>query len=94
MAADMAYLKAKGKADAELQASGLQYTILRPVGLTDEPATGRISTEPDSGVETIPRADVAAAIVVVLGEPRTAGLTFVLRSDSETVAAAIESLLQ
>jgi uncharacterized protein YbjT (DUF2867 family) len=88
------YLKAKGKADAELQASGLQYTILRPVGLTDEPATGRISTAPDSGVETIPRADVAAVIVAVLDEPRTAGLTVVLRSGSETVAAAIESLLQ
>ena len=88
------YLKAKGKADAELQASGLQYTILRPVGLTDDPATGAISTEPDSGAETIPRADVAAVIVAVLDEPRTAGLTVVLRSGSETVAAAIESLLQ
>ncbi len=88
------YLKAKGKADAELQASGLQYTILRPVGLTDDPATGAISTEPDSGVETIPRADVAAVIVAVLDEPRTAGLTVVLRSGSEPVAAAIESLLQ
>jgi uncharacterized protein YbjT (DUF2867 family) len=88
------YLRAKGKADAELQASGLQYTILRPVGLTDEPATGLISTDPDSGVETIPRADVAAVIVAVLGEPRTAGLTIVLRSGSETVTAAIESLLQ
>ena len=37
---------------------------------------------------------MAAAIVAVLDEPRTAGLTFVLRSGSETVAAAIESLLQ
>jgi uncharacterized protein YbjT (DUF2867 family) len=88
------YLRAKGKADAELRASGLQYTILRPVGLTDEPASDAISTDPDNGVETIPRADVAAAIVAVLDEPRTAGLTVVLRSGSETVAAAIESLLQ
>jgi uncharacterized protein YbjT (DUF2867 family) len=88
------YLKAKGKADAELQSSGLQYTILRPVGLTDEPASDAISTAPDSGVETIPRADVAAVIVAVLDEPRTAGLTIVLRSGSETVTAAIESLLR
>jgi uncharacterized protein YbjT (DUF2867 family) len=88
------YLRAKGKADAELQASGLQYTILRPVGLTDEPPADAISTDPDHGVETIPRADVAAVIVAVLEEPRTAGLTIVLRSGSETVAAAIESLLQ
>jgi uncharacterized protein YbjT (DUF2867 family) len=88
------YRRAKSKADAELQASGLQYTILRPVGLTDEPASDAVSTDPDQGVETIPRADVAATIVAVLGEPRTAGLTVVLRSGSETVAAAIESLLQ
>jgi uncharacterized protein YbjT (DUF2867 family) len=88
------YLKAKGKADAELEASGLRYTILRPVGLTDDPASDAVSTDPDSWVETIPRADVAAAIVAVLGEPRTAGLTIVLRSGAETMAAAIESLLQ
>jgi uncharacterized protein YbjT (DUF2867 family) len=88
------YSRAKGKADAELQASGLQYTILRPVGLTDEPASDAVSTDPEHGVETIPRADVAAAIVAVLDEPRTAGLTFVLRSGSEPVTAAIESLLQ
>jgi uncharacterized protein YbjT (DUF2867 family) len=60
------YLRAKGQADAELQASGLQYTILRPVGLIDDPASGAISTEPDSGVETIPRADVSAAIESLL----------------------------
>jgi uncharacterized protein YbjT (DUF2867 family) len=88
------YLRAKGQADAELQASGLRYTILRPVGLTDDPASDAVSTEPDSGVETIPRADVAAVIVAVLGEPRTAGRTIVLRSGSATVTAAIESLLQ
>ena len=88
------YLRAKGQADAELQSSGLRYTILRPVGLTDDPATDAISTAPDSGVGTIPRADVAAVIVAVLDEPRTAGQTIVLRSGAETVAAAIESLLQ
>ena len=40
------YLRAKGKADADLQASGLQYTILRPVGLTDEPPIGRDQHRP------------------------------------------------
>lgn len=88
------YSRAKGKADAELQASGLRYTILRPVGLTDDPASDAVSTDAQGDVETIPRADVAAAIVAALAEPRTAGLTFVLRSGSETVTAAIESLLR
>jgi uncharacterized protein YbjT (DUF2867 family) len=88
------YSRAKGKADAELQASGLRYTILRPVGLTDDPASDAVSTDAQGDVETIPRADVAAAIVAVLAEPRTTGLTFVLRGGSETVTAAIESLLR
>lgn len=86
------YLRAKGQADAELAASGLDYTIIRPVGLTDEPATDAVSTDPEPGVETVPRADVAAAIGVVLQRPDTAGLTFVLRSGSQTVAASIDAL--
>jgi len=87
------YLRAKGLADAQLAASGLQYTIIRPVGLTDDPACDAVSTA-ESGVETVPRADVAAVVATVLSVPATAGLTFVLRSGSETVAAAIESLLR
>ena len=87
------YLKAKGRADADLAASGLGYTIIRPVGLTDDPAADAVSTA-ESGVETVPRADVAAVIAAVLAEPRTAGLTFVLRSGSQTVAAAIDALVR
>jgi uncharacterized protein YbjT (DUF2867 family) len=87
------YLRAKGQADAELAASGLRYTIIKPVGLTDDPASDAVSTAA-SGADTVPRADVAAAVVAVLSEPRTAGLTFPLRSGSDTVAAAIESLLR
>ena len=87
------YLRAKGQADAELAASGLHYTIIRPVGLTDDPASDAVSTA-ESGAGTVPRADVAAVVAAALAEPRTAGLTFVLRSGSETVAAAIESLLR
>ncbi len=86
------YLRAKGKADEELAASGLRYTIVRPVGLTDDPPADAVSTEPE-GVETLPRADVAATLVAVLEQPQTAGLTFVLRSGSATVADAIASLL-
>ena len=87
------YLRAKGQADVELAASGLQYTIIRPVGLTDDPASDAVSTA-DSGSGTVPRADVAAVVAAVLAEPGTAGLSFVLRSGSDTVAAAIASLLR
>jgi uncharacterized protein YbjT (DUF2867 family) len=36
------YLQAKAAADAALVESGLDYTIVRPGGLTDEPGTGLI----------------------------------------------------
>ena len=37
------YLRAKGEADAELAASGLDYTIVRPGPLTNDPGTGRVA---------------------------------------------------
>ena len=36
------YLEAKHAADEHLEASGLTYTIVRPVALTDEGPTGRV----------------------------------------------------
>src|SRR3954447_10199548 len=44
------YLRAKAKADQELMASGLAYTVVRPGSLTDAPPTGRIRV-----AESVPR---------------------------------------
>ena len=82
------YLRAKGRADDALAASGLDHTILRPVRLTDEPGTGRIATRATSGAE-IPREDVAAAIAVALAEPATVGRTFVLASGDTPISQAL-----
>ena len=35
------YLEAKAEADKYVAESGLDYTIIRPGGLTDDPGTGR-----------------------------------------------------
>ena len=40
------YLEAKAQADAALAASDLDWTIVRPGGLTDEPGTGRVEVAP------------------------------------------------
>ena len=74
------YLRAKGEADAELAASGLEYTIVRPGGLTDEPGTGRVKLGDDVGSGQIPRDDVAAVVAASLHEPATVGRTFDLIS--------------
>ena len=43
------YYKAKGVADENLRASSLDYVILAPGHLTDDPATGRIDAAEDLG---------------------------------------------
>src|SRR6478735_2331452 len=70
------YLQAKGKADAELRASGLRYTIVRPGRLTDEPGTGHIRAAEHVEDGTISRDDVAAVLAVTVHDPALAGQTF------------------
>jgi uncharacterized protein YbjT (DUF2867 family) len=86
------YLQAKGKADAELEASGLDYTIVRPVRLTDDPGTGRVQAAERVPRGEIPRDDVAAVVAAVLPTPTTIGKTFELTSGELPVEEALASL--
>ena len=70
------YLRAKGKADADLRASGLAYTIVRPGRLTDDPGIGRVSAGARTGDGSISREDVAAVLAFILHDPALAGVTF------------------
>jgi uncharacterized protein YbjT (DUF2867 family) len=56
------YLRAKAQADAALQASELEWTIVRPGRLTDEPGTGRVRIDLEPFRGEVPRADVAAVL--------------------------------
>lgn len=60
------YLRAKAEADAALQASDREWTIVRPGRLTDAPGTGRVRIDLEPFRGEIPRADVAAALDEVL----------------------------
>ncbi|MBA2409628.1 MAG: NAD(P)H-binding protein [Gammaproteobacteria bacterium] len=73
------YLSAKSRADERLRASDLDYTIVRPGSLTDEPGTGKVraATRLDSSGE-IPREDVAATLATTLEMKNTYGKTFEL----------------
>jgi uncharacterized protein YbjT (DUF2867 family) len=84
------YLRAKGKADAELQASGLAYTIVRPGALTDDPGTGRIRT--DTGDGSISRDDVAAVLAAALPDPALAGVTFEVVEGETPIEQALAAL--
>jgi uncharacterized protein YbjT (DUF2867 family) len=81
------YLRAKGEADAELQASGLDYTIVRPGHLTDDPGTGRVGI--DAGRGDVTRDDVAAVLAAVLHEPGTIGRTFELSGGDTPIDEAL-----
>jgi uncharacterized protein YbjT (DUF2867 family) len=76
------YLRAKAEADAALQGSDLDWTIVRPGRLTDEPGTDmvRIDLNPFRG--EIPRADVAAVLDELLVQPRTGRILYVNGGDT------------
>ena len=50
------YLRAKSEADAYLRETDLAWTIIRPGGLTDDPATSLVRLAPSTERGTIPRA--------------------------------------
>ncbi len=87
------YLEAKAEADAALQASGLDWTVVRPGGLTDDPGTGRVDASREQGRRgQVPRDDVAAVLLAVPQEPGTAGVTFELFTGDVPVADAVRAL--
>jgi uncharacterized protein YbjT (DUF2867 family) len=87
------YLDAKAEADEYLMASGLEYTVVRPGSLTDEPGTGRVHLSRELGGHgDVPRDDVAAVIAKVLDAPNTIGVTFEVFSGDHLVAEAVQSL--
>lgn len=90
-----AYLRAKGAADADVRArAGLDWTILRPGRLTDEPGTGRVALGEATGRGPVSRDDVAAVLAALLAEPRTAGRTLELIAGDTPVDEAVKSVAE
>jgi uncharacterized protein YbjT (DUF2867 family) len=88
------YLVAKCLADDYLEKSGLDYTILRPGGLSDEPGTGTLqaATHLERRSGKISREDVAEAIVAALEEDATIGKTVeMLGGDTPIRQALLEA---
>lgn len=83
-----AYAEAKAAADAHLQGSGLDYTILAPSALTLDEPTGRIDTTADAAA-SVSRADVAAVIAAAVLEPATIGRTIRFNAGSTPITEAI-----
>ncbi len=84
------YAEAKAAADAHLQATDLQWTILGPSALTDDPGTGAIELggEPSQ----VSRDDVAQVAAGVLARPETAGKIIDFNNGPTPIAEALDSL--
>jgi uncharacterized protein YbjT (DUF2867 family) len=86
------YLRAKGEADAAVAASGLDYTIVRPGHLTDDPGTGQVRIAESAQRGQVSRDDVAAVLAAALTEPATVGKTFELVSGENPIERALSAL--
>lgn len=87
------YLRAKGVADEAIRSRpALKWTIVRPGALTNDAGTGGVRIAESTGRGSIPREDVAAVLVAVLDEPRTAGQSFDLISGDTPIAEAVSAL--
>jgi len=88
-----AYLRAKGAADADVRArAGLDWTILRPGRLTNDPGTGLVALADTTGRSEVTRDDVAAALVALLDEPATIGRTLELIGGEVPVEDAVRAV--
>jgi len=86
------YLRAKAEADRAVAASGLDFTIVRPGGLTDDPPNGSVALGDSVERGQIPRADVAAVLVACLASDNSIGKTFEVVSGDTPVGDAVASL--
>jgi uncharacterized protein YbjT (DUF2867 family) len=86
------YLRAKSEADALIRDRDLDWTIVRPGGLTDEPPTGRVRIAERTGPGSVPRADVAEVLLELLVGGGAVRRQFELISGADPIPAALDRL--
>jgi uncharacterized protein YbjT (DUF2867 family) len=88
-----AYVEAKRDADEHLRETDLDWTIVRPGGLTADEGTGLVTLGQRVDRGSIPREDVAALVLAAIDDPRTIGLTFEAVSGETPIAEAFSALV-
>ena len=87
------YLRAKAEADEAVKASELDWTIVRPGGLTDDSGTGRVRVDPEPFPGQVPRDDVAAVLASLMPDPRASRRLLYVNGGDEPVVQALDRLL-
>ena len=86
------YSAAKHYADVWLRESGLDYTIIRPGGLTNDEGTGKVQVAFDLERGSIPREDVATTILASLEDDHTIGKEFDMIGGDTPIKDALSRL--
>ncbi len=82
------YLRTKKAAEVYLTGTDLDWIIVRPGHLLDEPGDGRVAAGPALVEEDVPRDDVAAFIVAALHQPELSRIIVELTDGTTPVADA------
>lgn len=85
-----AYAESKAQADEALRASGLDWTILQPSGLTDDPATGHIDVDAEEAAQ-VSRGDVAGVLAAAVEDASTIGRSIRFNTGHAPIADAIHA---
>jgi len=86
------YLRAKKAAEDDLRSRDLDWTILRPGGLTNDPGTGQILIADHTGRGSISRDDVALTLAGLCTTKAAIGRTLELVAGQTPVAEALANL--
>ncbi|MGE6612846.1 SDR family oxidoreductase [Peribacillus sp. NPDC076916] len=86
------YYVAKHYADRALLQSDLNYTIIKPGGLVNEPGTGKVAAAEELERGQIAREDVARTIFASLTEENTYKRSFDLISGDTAIAEALRKI--
>lgn len=94
-----AYAQSKAEADDALRDSDLDWTVLGPSGLTDDPGTGRIEVQEADGRvgtelenDSVSRDDVASVIALAVDRADLVQHTVNFNNGSTGIRAALDSL--
>ena len=88
----IAYLRAKRAAEEAVRATTLDWTVLRPGRLTDDPGVGKVLLAPSVPGGAVTRDDTATVLVALLDAPGTVGQTLELVEGDDDVLAAVSAV--
>lgn len=86
------YLRAKAEADEIVRTRDLDWTIVRPGGLTDDEATDRVQIADSTGRGQIPRDDVAEIVVRLVVDGTAVRRQFEVISGDTPIPEALGAL--